>query len=111
MPRESRRRPVAGRDNVTDDRRTRSYASSMLAIVAFMEKRRTSMITRNVGTLDRVLRVVVGVGLLSLAFVGPATPWGYIGLIPLLTAAVGYCPLYSVLGICTDAGRKARPGT
>lgn len=55
----------------------------------------------NVGTLDRVLRVVVGLGLLSLVFVGPQTPWGWIGLVPLITALIGYCPAYSIFGIRT----------
>jgi len=55
----------------------------------------------NEGTIDRVLRVVVGLGILSLAFVGPQTPWAYLGLVPLLTGLVGYCPLYAVLGLRT----------
>ncbi len=55
----------------------------------------------NEGTFDRILRVIVGLGLLSLIFVGPQTVWGYVGLVPLLTGLVGYCPLYSLLGICT----------
>jgi hypothetical protein len=48
----------------------------------------------NVGSLDKVVRIVVGLGLLSLVFVGPRTPWGWIGFVPLLTAFVGVCPLY-----------------
>lgn len=56
---------------------------------------------RNEGTLDRVLRVVVGLALLALVFVGPQTPWGWIGVIPLLTGLVGFCPLYRLLGINT----------
>jgi hypothetical protein len=56
---------------------------------------------QNEGTLDRVLRVIVGVALISLVFVGPATPWGWIGLVPLLTGLVGYCPLYQLLGLNT----------
>jgi len=55
----------------------------------------------NEGSVDRALRVLLGLAVLSLAFVGPRTPWGYLGLVPLLTAAVGFCPLYSVLGIST----------
>lgn len=53
---------------------------------------------RNEGTADRVVRTVVGLGLLSLVFVGPQTMWGWLGLIPLLTGIVGYCPLYQVFG-------------
>ncbi|MBF0282594.1 MAG: DUF2892 domain-containing protein, partial [Zetaproteobacteria bacterium] len=48
----------------------------------------------NVGGIDRVLRLLLGLGLLSLVFVEPATPWGWIGVVPLLTALVGFCPLY-----------------
>ncbi len=59
----------------------------------------------NVGTIDRVVRVVLGLGLLSLTVVGPATPWGLLGIVPLLTAAVGSCPLYTALGLSTKARR------
>lgn len=55
----------------------------------------------NEGSLDRAVRVVAGLVLLSIAFVGPQTPWGYIGIVPLVTGLVGFCPLYSVLGIKT----------
>ncbi|MCF8507120.1 MAG: DUF2892 domain-containing protein [Hyphomonadaceae bacterium] len=55
----------------------------------------------NEGTIDRVLRVVVGLGILSLAFVGPQTPWGYVGLVPMATGLIGFCPLYAMLGINT----------
>jgi ABC-type polysaccharide/polyol phosphate export permease len=55
----------------------------------------------NVGTLDRVLRAIVGVVLIALVFVGPETPWGWIGVIPLLTAVVGFCPAYRLLGLRT----------
>jgi hypothetical protein len=57
--------------------------------------------SRNEGTLDRVLRVILGLVLISLVFVGPQTVWGWVGVVPLLTGLVGYCPLYSVLGIRT----------
>jgi hypothetical protein len=60
----------------------------------------------NEGAVDRVLRVVVGAGILSLAFVGPQTPWAYLGVIPLLTGLVGFCPLYAVLGVNTCGVRK-----
>ena len=56
---------------------------------------------RNVGGLDRLLRVLLGLGLLSLIFVGPQSYWGLIGLIPLGTALIGYCPAYSLFGIRT----------
>ena len=57
--------------------------------------------TRNEGTVDRVLRVIVGLAILSLAFVGPKSAWGYVGLIPLITGLVGTCPIYMILGIRT----------
>jgi len=60
-----------------------------------------SLLARNEGTVDRALRVVVGLVLLSLAFVGPETPWGFLGVVPLLTGLLGTCPLYSILGIRT----------
>ncbi|MEL6545978.1 MAG: DUF2892 domain-containing protein [Myxococcota bacterium] len=56
---------------------------------------------RNENTLDRAFRVLLGAGLLSLAFVGPQTPWGWVGLIPLVTGAVGSCPLYRIFGMST----------
>lgn len=64
----------------------------------------------NVGTLDRLLRIVFGLGLLSLVFVGPQTLWGLLGIIPLATAVFGYCPAYALLGIRTcpmKAGTRA----
>ena len=61
--------------------------------------------TRNVGSIDRIVRIVVGLGLISLAFWGPKTMWGWIGAVPLFTAVVGWCPPYALLGINT-CGRK-----
>ena len=57
----------------------------------------------NVGAVDRVIRVAIGVALLSAIFVlhGNERWLGLIGLVPLLTAAAGFCPLYTVLGIST----------
>lgn len=63
--------------------------------------------TANVGTVDRVLRVIAGLALISLVFVGPQTPWGWIGLVPLLTAFVGYCPAYTLLGLSTCPLQKS----
>ena len=62
---------------------------------------------KNVGTIDRVLRIVVGLALISIVFIGPQTPWGWIGVVPLATALLGYCPLYSLLGIKTCPAQKA----
>ena len=55
----------------------------------------------NVGPLERIARIIVGVGILSLTVVGPQTAWGYLGLVPLLTGVTGWCPPYSILGIST----------
>ena len=63
----------------------------------------------NVGTIDRALRIIVGLVLIALVFVGPQTSWGWLGLIPLATGIVPFCPLYRLLGICTKA-RAAEPG-
>jgi hypothetical protein len=57
--------------------------------------------TQNVGSIDKVLRIVVGLGLLSLIFIGPKTLWGLIGLVPLGTALIGWCPAYSLIGAST----------
>jgi hypothetical protein len=60
---------------------------------------------RNEGTIDRVARLVLGVFLLSLMFWGPKTLLGLFGLVPLLTAAVGFCPLYRLIGLNTCGSR------
>jgi hypothetical protein len=59
------------------------------------------MAFKNEGTVDRVLRVVGGAALISLVFVGPETPWGWVGVVPLVTGLIGNCPVYSLLGIST----------
>ena len=55
----------------------------------------------NVGTIDRVVRIIVGLALLALVFIGPKTLWGLVGLVPLFTGLARSCPLYSVFGIST----------
>ena len=64
------------------------------------------MFKQNVGTLDRSLRIAVGVVLIALAFIGPQSPWGLVGIIPLATGVFGTCPIYSLLGInsCARSG-------
>ncbi len=59
------------------------------------------MFKRNVGSVDRALRIVLGLALLALVVVGPKTLWGLLGLVPLLTGAIGSCPAYSLLGLKT----------
>jgi hypothetical protein len=64
----------------------------------------------NEAGIDRVLRVVIGLVLLSFVFIGPQTAWGWIGLVPLLTGVVGFCPLYRLLGVDTcRLGGCSRP--
>lgn len=55
----------------------------------------------NVGTIDRYVRIVVGLALLVLVFVGPKTPWGLLGLIPLVTGLARFCPAYRAAGLNT----------
>lgn len=59
----------------------------------------------NEGTIDRALRVILGLVLIALVFVGPQTPWGWVGVVPLLTGLVGFCPLYRLVGINTCSTR------
>ena len=55
----------------------------------------------NEGSIDRGVRIVIGILVLSLTFFGPHTLWGLLGLIPLATGILGTCPLYNVLHINT----------
>jgi hypothetical protein len=65
------------------------------------------LLPRNEHPIDRVVRVVLGAGLLSLVFVGPHTLLGLVGIVPLATGLLGSCPLYTLFGIgtCTIAPR------
>lgn len=56
---------------------------------------------RNVGDVERVVRVVAGLGILSLVFIGPRSLWGLAGLVPVFTGLTGWCPPYQLLGINT----------
>lgn len=60
----------------------------------------------NEHSLERVVRVAAGLGLLSIVFTGPQTPWGWLGIIPLATGLLGSCPLYTLLGISTCPLKK-----
>ncbi len=60
----------------------------------------------NIGMMERIVRVVIGLGILSLAIVGPRSPWAYLGILPLLTGAVGWCPPYAFFGISTCRAGK-----
>lgn len=63
--------------------------------------------TSNEGNVDRIVRVVAGLAILSLAFIGPKTAWAYIGIVPVLTGLIGYCPAYAIFGINTCGIRKS----
>ncbi|CCB63323.1 MULTISPECIES: DUF2892 domain-containing protein [unclassified Hyphomicrobium] len=64
--------------------------------------------SQNVGMFDRMLRIVVGLILLSLVFVGPKTLWGLVGLVPFLTGLARFCPAYQLAGVST-CGCCAKP--
>lgn len=70
----------------------------------------TAFFATNEGTIDRVLRIILGVALLAITVVGPKTLWGLVGIVPLLTGIVGTCPVYSILGLST-CPLKSRPTT
>jgi len=57
----------------------------------------------NVGSVDRILRIIVGLALIALGCVGPKTAWGWIGVIPLVTGLLRTCPAYSLIGVNTCA--------
>lgn len=61
----------------------------------------SKLFPQNEHKVDRIVRVIAGVVLLSLIFVGPRTLWGLIGIIPLVTGLAGTCPLYRLFGIST----------
>ncbi len=62
--------------------------------------------TVNEGTIDRIIRVVIGIALISLVFTGPQTMWGLVGIVPLVTGLVGFCPAYKLFGLSTCAVEK-----
>jgi hypothetical protein len=57
--------------------------------------------SKNIGGIERILRIVVGLALIAIVFVGPQTVWGWLGVIPLATGLIGWCPPYALLGINT----------
>ena len=63
---------------------------------------------QNVGTIDRLLRAAIGIALIALVFVGPQSPWGWLGVVPLATAALSFCPLYRLIGLRTCRVEQAR---
>ena len=63
--------------------------------------------TSNVGGIDRILRIGAGVVLVGLAATGTVGAWGWIGVVPLLTDAIGFCPVYPLLGMNTCPMKKS----
>ena len=61
------------------------------------------MTSLNVGNIDRALRILIGIALLGLAVAGRIGAWGYVGLVPLLTGAAAWCPLYRLFGLRTTS--------
>lgn len=59
------------------------------------------MRANNVGNLDRAARFIIGIILIAMVFVGPKVTWGWIGLVPLLTGLIRWCPAYRLFGIST----------
>jgi hypothetical protein len=60
----------------------------------------------NVGTVDRILRIVVGLVLIGLSAMGTIGVWGWIGVVPLVTGLFSFCPLYTMLGMNTCSAKK-----
>ncbi len=63
--------------------------------------------TTNIGAIDRGLRAIIGLALIAAAFTGVIGPWGWIGIVPLATALIGFCPAYRLVGLNTCARRGA----
>lgn len=55
----------------------------------------------NVGGIDKILRIVAGIVLIAMAVIGVIGAWGFIGVVPLVTGLIGWCPAYTLLGIKT----------
>jgi len=62
---------------------------------------------QNVHKVERIVRVIIGISLVAMAFIGPANLWFLLGIIPLATGLLGWCPPYAIFGINTcDLGKK-----
>lgn len=61
---------------------------------------------KNIGSPERLIRILVGLALIAIVFVGPKTIWGWVGVVPLLTGLIGWCPPYKLLGINTCKMKK-----
>jgi Protein of unknown function (DUF2892) len=90
---------------VTDPER-RGTETAFIATPCVAPLKEPSMFKTNVGTLDRIARVVLGLALIALTLTGAIGVWGWIGVVPLATAAFSTCPLYSLLGVSTCPLKK-----
>jgi hypothetical protein len=62
---------------------------------------------KNIHHIERIIRIILGLGLTTMAFLGPANLWFLLGIIPLATGLIGWCPPYAILGINTcNLGKK-----
>ncbi|MBK7423275.1 MAG: DUF2892 domain-containing protein [Propionivibrio sp.] len=61
----------------------------------------------NVGGIDKILRIAVGIALIAMAYMNVVGVWGYIGVVPLLTGLIGWCPVYPLLGISSCPIKKS----
>jgi hypothetical protein len=70
------------------------------------------LVPKNIHSIERVFRFLIGLFVLSLIFWGPKSLWGLLGLIPLATSLMGSCPLYTLIGIttCPKCQSKGKPG-
>lgn len=61
----------------------------------------------NVGGIDKILRITAGIGLIGATVTGLIGPWGFLGIVPLVTGMVGWCPFYPLLGMNTCPAKKS----
>lgn len=61
---------------------------------------------KDVGGAERVVRIILGLAVLTFAYVGPKTPWAYLGIVPLATGLMGWCPPYALFGFSTCKSSK-----
>jgi hypothetical protein len=78
----------------------------MVPMVASSSLQENLHMTKNVGGIDRIIRIVVGAALIAAAATGTVGLWGYIGVVPLLTGLMGWCPPYALLGFSTCSVKK-----
>lgn len=71
-----------------------------------LENSVSKLLPTNEHPIERAGRVILGLGLITIALVGPKTPWGFLGVVPLATGLLGSCPLYTLFGINTCPARR-----